>query len=74
MAVYMISFSPTGGTKKVADCLTKSFGPKIQEIDLTEATADYGRFSFSCDDICNVAVPSFLGGGCLPRRYPVCPA
>lgn len=64
MAVYMISFSPTGGTKKVADCLTKSFGPEIQEIDLTEVTADYGRFSFSCDDICIVAVPSF--GGRVP--------
>lgn len=64
MAIYTISFSPTGGTKKVADCLAKNFGPEVREIDLTDAASDYTCFSFSPDDVCVVAVPSF--GGRVP--------
>lgn len=64
MAVYTISFSPTGGTKKAADRLAKHFAPEAREIDLTAAAADGGRFSFSRDDLCVVAVPSF--GGRVP--------
>lgn len=64
MAIYTIIFSPTGGTKKVADCLAKNFGQEVREIDLTDAAADYTRLSFSRDDICVVAVPSF--GGRVP--------
>lgn len=64
MTIYTITFSPTGGTKKVADRLAKNFGPEVREIDLTGAAADYTRFSFSGDDICIVAVPSF--GGRVP--------
>ncbi len=45
MAIYTISFSPTGGTKKVADRLAKNFGPEVQEIDLTNAAAEDTRFS-----------------------------
>lgn len=40
MGTYMISFSPTGGTKKVAGWLVKNFGPEVREIDLTDAAAD----------------------------------
>ena len=64
MAIYTISFSPTGGTKKVADRLAKNFGPEVQEIDLTNAAAEDTRFSCCPDDICVVAVPSF--GGRVP--------
>lgn len=64
MTVYTITFSPTGGTKKVADRLAKDLGPEAREIDLTDAAADYTRFSFSRNDICVVAVPSF--GGRVP--------
>lgn len=64
MGTYMISFSPTGGTKKVAGWLVKNFGPEVREIDLTDAAADYTRFAFSSNDICVVAVPSF--GGRVP--------
>lgn len=64
MSIYMISFSPTGGTKKVADRLARNFGPEVREIDLTDAGTDFTRFSFGSDDVCVVAVPSF--GGRVP--------
>lgn len=59
MSVYSILFSPTGGTKKVADCLTEGFSLEMREIDLTNPAADFSSFSFTADDICVVAVPSF---------------
>lgn len=64
MAVYIISFSPTGGTKKVADRLAKGLGTDVRDIDLTGTATDYTSFSFSRDDICIAAVPSF--GGRVP--------
>lgn len=64
MAIYTISFSPTGGTKKVADHLAKNLGPEAREIDLTNAAADFTRLSFCRDDVCVAAVPSF--GGRVP--------
>lgn len=64
MSIYTISFSPTGGTKKVAERLANGFGPEARELDLTEAAADYTRFSFGGEDLCIVAVPSF--GGRVP--------
>ena len=64
MSIYSILFSPTGGTKKVADCLAAGFGSEVREIDLTNPAADFSSFSFTADDICVVAVPSF--GGRVP--------
>lgn len=64
MSIYKILFSPTGGTKKVVDQLTKIFGGGVREIDLTSSATDYNGFSFRADDICFVAVPSF--GGRVP--------
>ena len=59
MSVYSILFSPTGGTKKVAVCLAEGFGLEVREIDLTNPAANFSSFSFTADDICVVAVPSF---------------
>ena len=35
MSVYEICFSPTGGTEKAADMLTKGLAEDIQSVDLT---------------------------------------
>ena len=64
MAVYASTFSPTGGTKTAADCLASVFAPEPQEIDLTVFSADNTNVSFSRNDICIVAVPSY--GGRVP--------
>ena len=61
MANYNIHFSPTGGTKKVADILASAFGGTWQEIDLCREVAPV---SFSAEDICLVSVPSY--GGRVP--------
>lgn len=64
MSIYVITFSPTGGTKKAAGRLAAVFGQEVQEIDLTVPSTDYTRISFHSDDICVVAVPSY--GGRVP--------
>ena len=50
MAVYNIYYSPTGGTKKVADILANAMSDNVQNIDLFKKD----RFGncFNKDDIC----------------------
>lgn len=61
MSVYAITFSPTGGTRKVAEILAAAFEPKFRFIDLLPRAVDYSARSFSSCDICVVAVPAFAG-------------
>ena len=62
MSVYSIYFSPTGGTKNVADILTKEFSNCI-DIDLCTPVQNT-KTIFSENDLCCIAVPSF--GGRVP--------
>ena len=68
MSVYSVVFSPTGGTKKVADLFANAFvdgcADTYVEIDMTKA--DFEGFSFKENDICIVSVPSF--GGRVPAK------
>lgn len=64
MSVYEITFSPTGGTKKVSDIFTKSFDPESTYIDLSGQKTDFSVYSFGPEDICIVSVPSY--GGRVP--------
>ena len=43
MSVYSIIFSPTGGTKKVADLFVNAFAGEYTEIDLTDAFRDFSE-------------------------------
>lgn len=61
MNIYEITFSPTGGTKKVADCLANELGRDIQSIDLSNGNEDFHRFSLTSEDIAIIAVPSYSG-------------
>ncbi len=65
MSVYHIVFSPTGGTKKVSDCFTKSFSSENVLIDLTDRGKDFSSCSFAETDVCIVSVPSY--GGRVPE-------
>ncbi|MEA4823187.1 MAG: 4Fe-4S binding protein [Clostridiaceae bacterium] len=58
MAVYEIVFSPTGGTKKIADAVACGFATATV-IDLCEFGADCAAYRFTPDDLCIVAVPAF---------------
>lgn len=62
MAIKMIYFSPTGGTKKVVTTIGNAFGNKTEEIDFT-LPGDY-NIGFGQNDICIIGVPSF--GGRVP--------
>lgn len=64
MTYYEILFSPTGGTKKVADILMHTLCEESVQVDLMDKGADFFAQTFQPEDICLVAVPSF--GGRVP--------
>ena len=55
---YNIYFSPTGGTKKVADILVKGLGGEFREIDLCR---EVEAMELADEDVCLVSVPSYAG-------------
>ncbi len=55
---YNIYFSPTGGTKKVADLLVKGLGGEFQEMDLC---CEIAAMELTEEDICLISVPSYAG-------------
>ena len=61
MKYYNIHFSPTGGTKKVADIICCALEGDFNEIDLC---SNIDLTSLCEDDICVVSVPSY--GGRVP--------
>jgi len=65
MKIYEICFSPTGGTKKVADKLAGKLAEEIQWVDLTDPQMELGNVSLSQEDTAIVAVPSY--GGRVPE-------
>lgn len=64
MNVYNISFSPTGGTRRVAELLCAPWGDAVTPIDLLPQNGDWSTVSFAAEDLCIVAAPSF--GGRVP--------
>ena len=52
----IITFSPTGGTKKVADAIAKGFDTPIRETDLTAASTD---IFLGADEAILLAVPVY---------------
>ena len=64
MSLYEIYFSPTGGTKKVADILANSWSSDFTTVDLIKNPRKITELNLCSDDICIVAVPSY--GGRVP--------
>lgn len=64
MKLYEIYFSPTGGTKKVADLLVKGMDEEFVSIDLIKTPQKLQNISFEKEDLCVIAVPSY--GGRVP--------
>lgn len=65
MSTYEITFSPTGGTKKVSGLVTNSFCQGSIFVDLTDPKTDFTAYTFAPEDICIIAVPSY--GGRVPE-------
>ncbi len=61
MANYNIYFSPTGGTKKVADVVCNGIAENCINVDLSKKV---DKLILSQNDVCVVSVPSF--GGRVP--------
>lgn len=61
MKIYALYFSPTGGTKRVLDILISAWDCEKEYIDLSDRNNSSIKISFSSNDICVVAVPSFSG-------------
>lgn len=61
MSTYKITFSPTGGTQKVADILAAELAQTSKTVDLLE---DIRETVFTEDDLCLIAMPAF--GGRVP--------
>ena len=64
MKMYEFCFSPTGGTRKVADILTGALADQVVQIDLTDKKTDFGEITLNQEDVAVIAVPSY--GGRVP--------
>ena len=62
MRTVQITFSPTGGTQKVADCIMSGWPAPAARLDLTRH--DFPGFALEKDDLALIAVPSY--GGRVP--------
>ncbi len=65
MKFYEITFSPTGGTKKAADILSRSLSEQAAEIDLCARNVVFSEIALAEDDVALIAVPSY--GGRVPQ-------
>lgn len=65
MKIYEFFFSPTGGTKKVADVIASEISlnnnSSIEKVDLTDYNTDFSSVEICKDDIAILAVPSYAG-------------
>ncbi len=64
MKLYDIVFSPTGGTKKVADYLIGALEGDVTTVDLTDSKQDFHAVSLTKEDVAVISVPSY--GGRVP--------
>ncbi len=64
MRYIQIIFSPTGGTKKAADAISRGW-PNVTTIDLSDPRADLEKCAIAADDVVLIAMPSF--GGLAPQ-------
>ena len=65
MNCTQITFSPTGGTKRIADILIEQLGECPATIDLANSNTDFSGCSVPSDNIAVIAVPSY--GGRVPQ-------
>lgn len=64
MKLYDIVFSPTGGTKKVADYLIGALEGDVTTVDLTDSKQNFNAVSLTKEDVAVISVPSY--GGRVP--------
>lgn len=65
MALVQITFSPTGGTEKVADIIAEEWEVPVTRVDLSDAKTDCSKIKLGQGDTVLIAVPSY--GGRVPE-------
>ena len=61
MKIYEICFSPTGGTKRVAEILSRALADEVIPVDLTARQTDFARVKLTGEEVALIAVPSYSG-------------
>lgn len=64
MAIYQITFSPTGGTSKVAQTIASGIGDNIETRELCVPVSKLTQTTLSTDDVAVIAMPVY--GGRIP--------
>lgn len=64
MNYAQVVFSPTGGTMRVAQAITKGWNKEVTTVDLTDTAQDFSQYVFQPDDLLLIAIPSY--GGRVP--------
>lgn len=64
MRIVQITFSPTGGTQRVADHILAEWSAPVTKLDLTKAEENFSGFVIEKEDLVLIAVPSY--GGRVP--------
>ena len=64
MKYVQILFSPTGGTRKVAEALTAEW-PSVETVDLSAPDGSWAELALRSEDVALIAMPSF--GGLAPQ-------
>lgn len=65
MKLYDIVFSPTCGTKKVADYLVGALEVEVKTVDLADRKQYFNAVSLANEDVAVISVPSYGAG--FPR-------
>ena len=61
MKIHEICFSPTGGTRRVAEILSQALANEIVPVDLTARDVDFRSVKLADGDVALIAVPSYSG-------------
>ena len=61
MNTVEISFSPTGGTEKVAHIISRQWSESAMKIDLSDSKTDFSGYTIGKEDRVLIAMPSFGG-------------
>lgn len=59
--IHEICFSPTGGTRRVAEILSQALANEIVRVDLTAREVDFRSVKLADGDVALIAVPSYSG-------------
>ena len=64
MKYIQLVFSPTGGTKRVAQTITSEWSSSVETLDLTDPANVFSSYQIQEDDVVLIALPSY--GGRVP--------